>query len=79
VTEEGTVREPLCRQEASAVVEGEQTRVIGFGKELEGARNLSEVGLRLYRLAQQLLALERDGWQLQAPMTGDDEVVIVRS
>jgi hypothetical protein len=32
---------------------------------------------RLYRLAEQLVALERDGWQLQAPMKGDD-VAIVR-
>jgi hypothetical protein len=78
VTEEGTVREPRCRQEASAAGTGEWTRVIAFGKELEAAQDLTEVGLRLCRLGQQLLALQRAGWQLQAPMTGDDEVVIVR-
>jgi hypothetical protein len=43
---------------------------------LEGARSLSEVGQRLDRLAQQLWALERDGWQLQAPVEGDAVVLI---
>jgi hypothetical protein len=80
VTSEGLVHESLCRGEAGAVGEGEgeRTRVIGCGEAMQGAGTLSEVAQRLHGLALQLLTLERDGWQLQAPMQGEHDVVMVR-
>jgi hypothetical protein len=75
-TEAGLMHEPLRRQEVGVAAAGERTRVIRCGEALEGASTLTEVVSRLNRLAQQLLALKDAGWQLQAPMTGNDEVVI---
>jgi hypothetical protein len=70
------MHEPLGWQEVGVAAAGERTRVIRCGEALEGASTLTEVVSRLNRLAQQLLALKDAGWQLQAPMTGNDEVVI---
>jgi Protein of unknown function (DUF3102) len=80
VTSEGPVHEPACQGEVSAEGkgEGERTRVSGCGEAMQGARTLSEVAQRLHGLALQLLTLEREGWRLQAPMTGEADVRMVR-